>query len=64
MSLQGDIARETDVLYMAEVISKEIDENAKNHDVVCILKKLGRKVLDILPNVPDWARQYHEKFRP
>lgn len=64
MSMQGDVARENDVRYLAEMVSKKIDENAKNPDVVSILKAVGREILDILPNVPDWARPYVEKFRP
>ena len=63
MSMQGDIARETDTHYIAEVISKEIDKNHGNRDVVAALKEVGRKVLDILPNVPNWALPYVKKFQ-
>jgi len=63
MSMLGDIARETDARYLAEVVSKMIDENTKSPDVVSALKEVGRAVLNILPNIPDWARSYLEKFR-
>ena len=63
MSILGDLARENDVEYLVPLISKEIDQNSDKPEVVTVLKKLGRKVLDMLPTVPEWTYKYIEKFK-
>jgi len=63
MSLLGSITRENDVKHLTSLISEEVDKNSDKPEVVTVLKKLGRKVLVILPNVPGWTREYTEKFK-
>lgn len=63
MSMLGDLARENDIEYLVPLISKEIDENSDKPEVVAVLKKLGRLVLDMLPTVPEWTYKYIEKFK-
>ena len=63
MSLLGDIARENDVLCFVLLISGEIDKNSDKPEAVTVLKKLGREILGLLPNVPKWTYKYIEKFK-
>lgn len=66
MSIQGDIARENDVKYFAELIEKVLKSHEGSpewtEECTKIFKKLGRDTLALLPNVPEWAREYAKLF--
>ncbi len=67
MSFQGDIARENDVKFFAELIKKVLESHNNSptwtEECTAVLKKLGRDVLALLPNVPEWSAEYEKLFR-
>lgn len=60
MSMQGDWARED----MIQVLCKKLMEKMEKHPKATpALKEIGIEMLDLLPNIPEWADNYYNFFR-
>jgi len=60
MGMQGDIARESETRFLCEKLVQKIELNPVEAKV---LKEFGIEMLENLPNIPDWAREYYKLFR-
>jgi hypothetical protein len=60
MSIQGDIIRENDVQFCCKKLAEKIQ---KYPEAIKALKEMGREMLEILPNIPEWAHMYLQLFR-
>jgi hypothetical protein len=60
MSMQGDWARED----ITQIICKKLKEKMEKYPASTpALKEIGNEMLNLLPNVPDWADDFHQLFR-
>jgi len=64
MSIGRDAAIESMTYNLANLLSKKIDENPNNPELIGVLKEIGRWAIEALPAWPQWVYPFKEKFRP